>query len=954
MRRIVSPIAIGRTPPSGLDKAMSRDGSTTSRTPAATVELRSPASPSASGVISARSCLSLQVPTRANRGGSRVARATRPPRARPPRAIPRPRVAGFLPPPGIHGALTPVRRPGLGGPHLTPPRIVALLVTRSVSCGISSRSPSSAIAAAVSVALPPYLRSAGMSEPAWGQLQRALTAAAASGSASHARDPAGSVPALLRAAAALAEGGRSAVRPPCQRGGRAARRDRVCRSPRAAARPYRSPRPRRPRSRSRSQVPQSLPPLDVGGPPGRVFAGFGPPRAPLGAPEPEPEWWEAWREFQARRWPGEPAWETRARLQLVRVRVHLLCPVQGGGEVSPCGAGQGGKESVRLDEACQVAVAPLNRWVRQPQASQAWGEGSLVPHASFLRIPPRMAHAAGVEQCVEQRLAPRDHSSSGRRLSRVVRARYDIRLEMHLVSSSDAACGSRIVASLCVLMYDLAAWIIASLPPWTATQYWSGRKWARAASASEESADFAARRRTHSPTAMGRVPPSGLARAMRREDVSKEHTSSGSIVLTRAWRWVVTAALAIAASLRCSNVIPDGPSPTPFSQRHRIFANAAEVMVTTWASSIGVQSMCPGGAASQPVGSRSPVLGLSPRLAAARFCHLVMPVAIGGGSPVPYSPRPFGVASAALASPSTLDESRRVWPPPPREVAPTPVPAFVLAPAADVAPLPAPGAAPSPAPPVPVLPSPATAAADAAVVAPASGVAPLPAPVLAAPLVVPVALPVAPPAASLGAPGGGSALPLPMAPSSAPFLPPAAQQRNSRPHPPSPRDERDVSRRRRDSPRRRQPQANWHAHQGGWGGAQAVSLPAPSPPDQFGGAGLPQLRLPSLAEELRPPRAETLAHGSLPPVPAESLLDGPRDDCLDAADQIALLLAPVLAAPVRGSVGAVGQLDSAVRDLRRYLRAVSGADAIGATILVVCSVWQTMTGILDALQADRM
>ncbi|CAI5494833.1 unnamed protein product [Closterium sp. Naga37s-1] len=62
-----------------------------------------------------------------------------------------------------------------------------------------------------------------MSEPAWGQLQRALTAADASGSASHARDPAGSVPALLRAAAALAEGGRSAVRPQCQRGGRAAR-----------------------------------------------------------------------------------------------------------------------------------------------------------------------------------------------------------------------------------------------------------------------------------------------------------------------------------------------------------------------------------------------------------------------------------------------------------------------------------------------------------------------------------------------------------------------------------------------------------------------------------------------------------------------------------------------------------------------------------------------------------
>ncbi|CAI5531334.1 unnamed protein product [Closterium sp. Naga37s-1] len=605
-------------------------------------------------------------------------------------------------------------------------------------------------------------------------------------------------------------------------------------------------------------------------------------------------------------------------------------------------------------------------------------------------------------------------------------------------------------------MYDLAAWIIASLPPWTATQYWSGRKWARAASASEESADFAARRRTHSPTAMGRVPPFGLARAMRWEDVSKEHTSSGSfprsIVQTRAWRWVVTAALAIAASLRCSNVIPDGPPPTPFSQRHRIFANAAEVMVTTWASSVGVQSMCPGGAsgcldlsessvsgvgsatASPPIGSRSPVLGHAPQLAAARLCLFVMPVAVGGGSPVSYSPRSFGVASAVVASPvqsapvapvaamsaagspahacSTVVDSGRelagvaVLP---RVVAPTPVPAFVLAPAADVAPLPAPGAAPSPAPHVPVLPSPVETAAVARV-APASGEAPPPAPF---------------------------APPLPAASSSAHALPPAVQQHNSRPHSPSPRDERDVSRRRRDSPRRQQPQANWHAHQGGWRGGHgrgrggwldapativdvrqivteafrdgqagpasqnssrraaptpsaplpvarpvvaptpAVSLPTPSAPARRGGAGLPRLQLPSLAEELLPPRAEvpeatlgqlwrpseslrallivqSLAHGSLPPVPAESLLDGPRDDCLDAADQIALLLAPVLAAPVQGGVGAVGQLDAAVRDLQRNLRAGSGADAIGAAILVVRSVWQTMTGTLHALQADRM
>ncbi|CAI5537326.1 unnamed protein product [Closterium sp. Naga37s-1] len=302
--------------------------------------------------------------------------------------------------------------------------------------------------------------------------------------------------------------------------------------------------------------------------------------------------------------------------------------------------------------------------------------------------------------------------------------------------------------------------------------------------------------------------------------------------------------------------------------------------------------------ASPPVGSRSPVLGHAPQLAAARLCLLVLPVAVGGGSPVPYSPWPFGVASAALASPvqsapvtpvaamsvagspahacSTVVDSGResagvaVQP---RVVAPAPVPAFVLAPAA--------------------------AAGELAC---APGCSRRAAPTPSAPL--PVARPVVAP-------------------------------------------------------------------------TPAVSLPTPSAPARSGGAGLPRLQLPSLAEELLPPCAEvpeatlgqlwrlseslralllvqSMAHGSLPPVPAESLLDGPRDDCLDAADQIALLLAPVLAAPVRGGVGAVGQLDAAVRDLRRYLRAGSGADAIGAAILVVRSVWQTMTGILHALQADRM
>ncbi|CAI5981566.1 unnamed protein product [Closterium sp. NIES-65] len=306
-----------------------------------------------------------------------------------------------------------------------------------------------------------------------------------------------------------------------------------------------------------------------------------------------------------------------------------------------------------------------------------------------------------------------------------------------------------------------------------------------------------------------------------------------------------------------------------------------------------------------------------------------MPVAVGGGSPVPYSPRPFGVALAALASPvqsapvapvaamSVVGSPAHACPTVVdsgresagvavqlRVVAPAPVCAFVLAAAADVAPLPAPGTTPSLAPHVLVLSSPAETAAVARV-APASSVAPPP---------VPVALPVVSPAASLSAPGGESAPSLPAASASAHALPSAVQQRNSRPHSPSPQDEQGVSRRRCDSPRRRQPQANWHSHQSGWRGGRghgrggwldvpatiadvrqivneafrdgqagpasqnssrraaptpAAPLPVarpvvaptpavslPSAPARGGGAGLPRLQLPSLAEELLPPRAE--------------------------------------------------------------------------------------------------
>ncbi|CAI5495072.1 unnamed protein product [Closterium sp. Naga37s-1] len=62
-----------------------------------------------------------------------------------------------------------------------------------------------------------------------------------------------------------------------------------------------------------------------------------------------------------------------------------------------------------------------------------------------------------------------------------------------------------------------------------------------------------------------------------------------------------------------------------------------------------------------------------------------------------------------------------------------------------------------------------------------------------------------------------------------------------------------------------------------------------------------------------------------------SLDNGSRDECLDAADRLAELLAPVLAAPARGGVAGVGKLGTAVRGLRRFSRAGTAADVIGAS-----------------------
>ncbi|CAI5504511.1 unnamed protein product [Closterium sp. Naga37s-1] len=81
---------------------------------------------------------------------------------------------------------------------------------------------------------------------------------------------------------------------------------------------------------------------------------------------------------------------------------------------------------------------------------------------------------------------------------------------------------------------------------------------------------------------------------------------------------------------------------------------------------------------------------------------------------------------------------------------------------------------------------------------------------------------------------------------------------------------------------------------------------------------------------------------------------GPRDECLDAADRLAELLAPVLAAPARGGVAGVGQLGMAVRGLRRFLRAGSAVDLIGATTVVVRELHRSLTGLLAVLDADQM
>ncbi|CAI5532194.1 unnamed protein product [Closterium sp. Naga37s-1] len=83
-----------------------------------------------------------------------------------------------------------------------------------------------------------------------------------------------------------------------------------------------------------------------------------------------------------------------------------------------------------------------------------------------------------------------------------------------------------------------------------------------------------------------------------------------------------------------------------------------------------------------------------------------------------------------------------------------------------------------------------------------------------------------------------------------------------------------------------------------------------------------------------------------------TLVGGSRDECPDAADRLAELLAPVLAAPARGGVAGVGQLGTAVRGLRHFLRAGTAANVIGASTAVVRELHRSLTGLLAVLDAD--
>ncbi|CAI5520154.1 unnamed protein product [Closterium sp. Naga37s-1] len=126
------------------------------------------------------------------------------------------------------------------------------------------------------------------------------------------------------------------------------------------------------------------------------------------------------------------------------------------------------------------------------------------------------------------------------------------------------------------------------------------------------------------------------------------------------------------------------------------------------------------------------------------------------------------------------------------------------------------------------------------------------------------------------------------------------------------------------------------------------SLVGPSPSTVVPEASLGQLW--HLSEGLRAVHLiQVYGHAALAQgVPLDG---GHQDECLDAADRLGELLAPVLAAPARGGVG---QLGTAVRGLRRFLRAGTAVDLIGATTMVVRELDRSLTGLLAVLDADQM
>ncbi|CAI5485305.1 unnamed protein product [Closterium sp. Naga37s-1] len=364
-----------------------------------------------------------------------------------------------------------------------------------------------------------------------------------------------------------------------------------------------------------------------------------------------------------------------------------------------------------------------------------------------------------------------------------------------------SACRARLEG--CASRKALAAWITVSAPPGTATPYCSGRKKSRAASPIADKAALAASLVKYSPIAIGLAPPPGLAKAMRRDAVRRFATESGKFpprtVLIKACRWVRTSALVIAASRRCSNVIPDGPAPTPFSHLPNILAKSAR----------GIESV-------DPCGVGHVTSSCSAELVAAWSASVAKPPSVPERAtmatkpPIPSALQP-GIVGAEKTPPHAPAE---------------PLAASEAGPSAPAAVPSAPPAAPGP--PAP-LDEPSASAPD-------GGVADPPAPVLGVPVAPTASVPCLPAPASASSPKVASATtgePAPMvAPSaagqSAPAMtpvtpvgqlsrPPSPDHRSSRPHSPAPHQERKSSRHRRESPQRYQQQSHWPAHPGGQG-----------------------------------------------------------------------------------------------------------------------------------------